>query len=98
MSAKYDARVKNGTWELVPMNSSYNLVGCKWVFHTKRLSNGSVDRYKARLVTKGFHQCHGVDCHGTFSLIFKATFVCLIFSHGTSRGWALRQIDVNNAF
>ena len=41
--------------ELVPFTSPQNLVGCKWVFRIKRLADGFVDRYKTRLVAKGFH-------------------------------------------
>ena len=47
MSEEYDALVRNGTWALVPQDSSQNLVGCKWVFRTKRKSDSSVDRFKA---------------------------------------------------
>ncbi|WJZ84244.1 hypothetical protein VitviT2T_003857 [Vitis vinifera] len=52
MSKEYDALVRNGTWELVPSNPSQNVVGCKWIFCTKRNSNGSIDRFKACLVAK----------------------------------------------
>ena len=57
MSEEFDALIRNGTLELVPPTSMKNLVGCKWIFRTKRLPDGSIDRYKARLVAKGFHQC-----------------------------------------
>ena len=84
MLIEYDALVKNGTWELVPLDSSYNLISCKWVFHTKRLSDGSVDKYETHLVVKGFHQCPGMDYHDTFSLVVKPTSICLILSLATS--------------
>ena len=56
MNDEFDALVHNRTWELVPSTSMQNLVGCKWVFRIKRLPEGSIDRYNARLVAKGFHQ------------------------------------------
>ena len=46
MNDDFDALVWNGTWELVPSTSMQNLVRCKWVFHIKRLPDGSVDTYK----------------------------------------------------
>ena len=56
MNLKFDALLKNQTWQLVPPHSSQNLISCKWVFRTKRKADGNVEWHKARLVAKGFHQ------------------------------------------
>ncbi|KAE8677981.1 hypothetical protein F3Y22_tig00111463pilonHSYRG00127 [Hibiscus syriacus] len=56
------------------------------------------DGYKARLVSKGFHQRAVVDYHETFSLVVKPTTIRLVLSLSVSRGWQLRQLDVNNYF
>ena len=45
---------KHNTWDLVDLPEGKNLVGCKWVFKTKRDANGDVDRFKARLVAQGY--------------------------------------------
>ena len=76
----------------------HNIVECKWIFRTKHHFDGSVDRHKARLVTKGFHQRPGIDYHDTFSPMVKPATIRLVLSLAVSRGWSLRQLDVNNAF
>jgi len=60
MSNELTALMKHGTWDLMPLPSNCALVGCKWIFHVKRNTDGSVDRFKACLVAKGFHQRPGL--------------------------------------
>jgi hypothetical protein len=60
--------------------------------------DGSIDRYKARLLAKGITQWPGINYTDTFSLVSKPTMVRLILSITMSRGWELRQVDVNNTF
>nr|GME10612.1 Integrase, catalytic core [Ipomoea batatas] len=68
MADEFNVLVKNCTWELVP-RANHHLVGCKWVFKVKRKADGSVDRFKASLVAKGFQQEPGRDYFETFSLV-----------------------------
>ncbi|XP_010531643.1 PREDICTED: uncharacterized protein LOC104807900 [Tarenaya hassleriana] len=98
MTEEFQALCRNNTWDLVPSSDASNVVGCRWVFRIKRKPDGSVDRYKARLVAKGFHQRPGVDYHETFSPVVKPTTIRVVLSLAVSRGWTLRQLDVNNAF
>lgn len=75
-----------------------NLVGCKWVCKLKLNSDGTISRYKAMLVTKGFHQQAGIDYQETFSLFIKPATMRLILAIVVSCNWSLRQLDVSNAF
>ena len=83
---------------MVPLPSSKNVVGCKWVYKLKTHSDGIIARYKARLVAKGFHQQHGIDFNETFSPVIKPPTVRLVLSLAVSLNWPLRQLDVKNTF
>ena len=52
MNDEYNALVKNKTWHLVPYRKGINLIDCKWVYRIKKKADGTIDRYKARLVAK----------------------------------------------
>lgn len=68
------------------------------VYHTKYKADGTIDKYKARLIAKGFHQQYGLDYGETFSPVVKATTIQLVLSLAFSQGWHIRQLDVNKAF
>ena len=56
----------NDVWDLVELPEDRKAVGSKWVFKLKMNADGSVERYKARLVAQGFTQKFGVDYDETF--------------------------------
>ena len=66
----------------------------KWVFKVKMHADGSIERYKAQLVAKGFKQWYGLDYEDTFSIVVKPTTIRLLLSLVVAKGWSLRQIDV----
>lgn len=98
MSEEFNALLKNNTWELVPAHPTQNVIGCKWVFRIKRNPDGSINRYKAQLVAKGFHQRSGLDYSDTFSPVVKMATIQVVLCIAWSRNWKLRQMDINNAF
>lgn len=62
---------KNKIWELINFPRGNRLVVCKWVFTAKYKSDGTVDRYKARLIAKGYTQTFGIDYQDTFAPVAK---------------------------
>ena len=69
MNEEMQSMSVNGVWELVELPENYKAIGCKWVFKTKKDSNGNIERFKVRLVTKDFMQNEVVDFKETFSPI-----------------------------
>ena len=98
MDSEHQALLRNKTWHPVPPPEGKNIIGYKWVYKIKRKADGTIDRYKARLVAKGYKQRYGIDYEDTFSTVVKAATIRLILSIAVSRGWSLRQLDVQNVF
>src|SRR6266850_1214890 len=61
------------TWTTIPCLHRKNVVGCKWVFRLKRKADGSIDKYKACLVARGFTQIYGIDYYDTYSPVVWLT-------------------------
>ncbi|CAL9015395.1 unnamed protein product, partial [Prunus brigantina] len=93
MQEEISALNTRGTWTPVPPPPGVNIVGSKWIYKVKRNSDGSVSRYKARLVAQGFSQTRGFDYSKTFSPVVRHTTVRLILSLAAMHGWQLRQLD-----
>ena len=98
MAAEISALEANHTWVLTPLPSHKKTIGCKWVYNVKYKFDGSVERYKVRLVAKGFTRKEGLDYLETFSPIAKLVFVKCLLAVAAVQGRYLYQFDVNNAF
>jgi len=88
----------NGTWEIVPLPKDRQAIGSKWVFKVKRNSDGSVEKYKARVVAKGFSQCPEVDYTEVFAPTFRMASIRTIIALSAIHDYHLHSIDVSSAF
>lgn len=98
MREEYNALQKQGNWTLVPLPPHTHAIGCKWVFKLKQNSDGSIARYKVRLVAKGYLQEEGIDFHETFSPVFKQPTIRIFLSLALTFQWPVKQFDISNAF
>lgn len=71
MDAELEALSDNQTWILTELPQGKRPIGCKWVYKVKLNPDGSVERYKARLVTKGFNQQYDINYTEVFSPMAK---------------------------
>lgn len=84
MNDEVNSKLKRGTWILVPPPSDGNTVGCKWVYKIKQKSDGSLEKYKACLVAKGYHGQHGIDFDDVFSPVMKLHTVKIVLFEALS--------------
>ena len=98
MREEMNALERNQTWKIVELPKEKKPVRCKWVYTLKYKADGSLERYKARLVAKRYTQTFGIDYQETFSLVTKMNTIRILFSLSANLGWCMQQYDVKNAF
>ncbi|MCI05130.1 retrovirus-related pol polyprotein from transposon, partial [Trifolium medium] len=98
MAEELAALEANNTWSVQPLQQGKKAVGCRWIYKVKYRADGSLDRYKARLVAQGFTQQAGIDFLDTFSPVAKLTTVRILLSLAAQKQWHFAQLDINNAF
>ncbi|KAL4588677.1 hypothetical protein LXL04_001570 [Taraxacum kok-saghyz] len=98
MTDEFTALISNKTWVLVPRPPAANIINCIWLFKKKLHADGSLARYKARLVANGRSQRPGIDCDETFSPVVKPATIRTVLCLAVTHQWPIRQLDVKNAF
>jgi len=89
MEEEYSSLMKNNTWDLVHLPKERKLVQCKWVYCTKFVVDGSIDKYKACLVVKGVSKVEGIDYSETFAPVAKMNSIYFVLSLAASYGWTI---------
>ncbi|KAG3043973.1 hypothetical protein PC121_g22208 [Phytophthora cactorum] len=87
-----------GVFRAAKLPNGQRAIGTKWVFKIKRKADGSIEKYKVRLVAKGFKQKYGIDYTETFSPVVKYVTLRMVIAIAKYFGWPLDQLDVVTAF
>ncbi|KAK9041693.1 hypothetical protein V6N11_016783 [Hibiscus sabdariffa] len=90
--------MQNHTWELVDLPPGIKPLSSKWIFKRKMKVDGTIDKYKARLVIKGYRQKEGLDYFDTYSPVSRITSIRMILAIAALRNIEVHQMDVKTAF
>ena len=90
--------MSNRTWEIVDRPYGCKPIGCKWVFKKKLRPDGTIERYKVRLVAKGYTQKECEDFFDTYSPVARLTTIRVLLFLVASYGLIVHQMDVKTAF
>ena len=98
MVEEYNSIVRNDVWDVVLRPMGKSVVTSRWLYKTKIVADGSIEKYKARFVARGFSQIEGVDYDETFAPIARYTSIRSIIAIEIEMGWRIHQMDVKTTF
>ena len=98
MKDEMNSMAFNRAWDLVEFPYGVEAIGCKWVFKTKKDSQGNIERHKVRLVAKGFTQREVINYTKTFSSLSKKDYLRVIMALVAHFDLELYQMDVKTIF
>ncbi|CAI7913688.1 unnamed protein product [Closterium sp. NIES-53] len=98
MESELNSIEENGMWELVELPEGRNAITSKWLFKIKSDAEGKIQRYKSRLVAKGYQQKEKVDYKDLFAPVVKPTTLRTLLARATIEGWVVKQMDVTTVF
>ncbi|GJT91176.1 retrovirus-related pol polyprotein from transposon TNT 1-94 [Tanacetum coccineum] len=98
IKSEIESILKNHTWELVDLPPGCKPLGYKWIFKKKIKADGTIDKYKVRLVIKGYRQHEGLGYFDTYSPVTRITSIRMILVIAALRNLKVHQMDVKTAF
>ena len=90
--------MKNDVWDVVARPKRNSIVTSKWIYKIKHATYGSIEKYKARFVARGFSQKEGIDYEETFAPVSRYTSIRSVLSLAVVMKWKIHQMDVKTAF
>ncbi|GJR50221.1 zinc finger, CCHC-type containing protein [Tanacetum coccineum] len=80
IQSEIDSIMHNDTWELTDLPPGCKALGCKWILKRKMKVDGSIDKYKARLVIQGFRQKEGIDFFDIYAPVARISTIRLLLA------------------
>ena len=83
MVEEYSSIMTNNVWEVVPRPQNRSVVGSRWIYKIKYATDGSIEKFKARFVAKGYVEKEGIECEETFAPVARYTSIRSVISLAT---------------
>ena len=96
--SEYDSQVARGTFTITTLPYDHKAIEGKWVFKLKENPDGSIERYKARWVAKGYRQVQGRDYEETYAPVIRSDTSRILLAISAKLGWKIKQFDIDTAF
>ncbi|GJP64955.1 hypothetical protein CLOP_g21887 [Closterium sp. NIES-67] len=90
--------IENDTFDLVNLPPGRKAISSKWLFKRKTDAGGNIERYKSRLVAKGYQQQEKKDYNEVYAPVVKGTTLRTLFAAAAIKGWVVKQMDIVTAF
>ena len=98
MDSEYNSLIENRVWDIMTRPKECKVVQTRWLYKIKQTSDGRIEHFKARLVTKGYTQSYDLDYYETYSLVFKLASLQVILSIRAIIDLEIYQMDIVMAF
>ena len=98
INSEVESILSNHTWKLVNLPPGNKLLQCNWIFKRIMKADGAIDKYKARLVVKGYKQREGLDYFDTYSPVTRITSIRMIIAIAAVYKLEIHQMDVKTTF
>ena len=95
---EYDSIMNNGVWEVASRPEGKYVDTSKWLYKIKHAADGSIEKFNAGFVARGFSQVERVDYDETFAPMARFSSIKAVISVVAEMGWRIHQMDLKTAF
>lgn len=98
MADEIESLKRNSTWKLVKPPPNHKAINNKWIFRVKTKTDGTIERYKARLVVKGCSQKYRTDHDEIYAPVARFESIRILLSTAVAKNYKIQQFDIKTAF